>query len=103
MERIIKVRQNQSLLDVILQTGGTMESGILIASENGWPISYLPPVGTNVAVHGHDTDNADVLKYLTLNNIVIGTKGFAINRLITEDTEETIISEDGTEVFDQEE
>ena len=96
MEQIMKVKPNQSFLDIILQGCGTMERGMQVAIDNGLPLSYLPIVNSKIAIS--DTarveSNFAVLKYLRQNEIVIGTRGgVSISGLLTEDSDD-IVTED---------
>jgi len=101
MEQSMQVKPNQSFLDVILQSCGTMEAGMKAATENGWPISHLPAVGTEVYVAAHKENDMGILKYLQQNSIIIGTKAGPLRSsvLITEDGMEDLITEDGTDVL----
>lgn len=81
MNRTIKVRPNQSMLDVIIQAMGSIEGGIQFCTLNNVSISDTPIVGTEYVIP--ETDAADpyqdksVLKYLGQNEIAIGTLGMA--------------------------
>ncbi len=105
MGQTVKVKPNQSFLDVIANTCGSLEAGMLVALDNGWPITHMPPVDRAVFIGDHTNKDITSLKYIIENSVVIGTKGTppANSVLVTEDTEETIIAEDGSDIFAQEE
>ena len=77
MRRIIKAKPNQSLLDMIIREYGTLEAGMQFARENSVGISRLPLTGDEftAAVVDRDITDTETVKYLTQNEVVIGTKG----------------------------
>ena len=101
MEQKIKVKPNQSFLDVILQGCGALEAGMLVAAENDISISILPDVDSPVLIIQHDQDDKTVLKYLAQSGIVIGTLGDTEpgGVLSSEDDSDILVSEDGDSVL----
>jgi hypothetical protein len=78
MAKTITVMPNQSIADVIIQSLGSLEAGIQFCRENGISISDVPAAGTvfNIpdSAAAAVTENG-ILKYLTENQIVLGTLG----------------------------
>jgi len=99
MEQKIKVKPNQSFLDVILQGCGTLEAGIQMAGDNNLPVSFLPIVDSSMVISESAIakGNIRVLKYLRQNGITIGTKGDLSSSFLITEGGDDIITEDGTD------
>ena len=104
MEQKIKVKPNQSFLDVILQGCGTMEAGMQIAVDNGLPLSYFPIVDSKLVISDMAAANSNngALKYLRQNEIVIGTKGDLAGSVLITEGGDDIITEDGSDLLIEE-
>lgn len=78
MSNTIRVMPNQSMADVIVQACGTLEGGMQMMAVNGKSISDYPVVGDILAVSTPDeaaNRDAEALRYLKQNDIIIGTLG----------------------------
>ncbi len=78
MTNIIKVLPNQSMLDIVLQSCGTLDAAMQMMMTNEMSISDYPLVGNTLLTDNDKIPIAkdkDVLHYLSQNGIVIGTLG----------------------------
>ncbi len=78
MNNSISVKPNQSVLDVIIMSCGTLEAGMQMMMQNGTSISDLPNIGDTFTIPEHVTTDNGALEYLYQNSIVIGTRGIPI-------------------------
>ena len=78
MGKTITVKPNQSMLDIILMSTGSLEAAIQFCKEQNVSLTDIPIVGTEYKVNRkNDNWNTDegVTKYLDQNGIIIGTLG----------------------------
>lgn len=75
MNKSVIAKANQSLLDIVLTTYGTLEAAMETAFKNGIPLSYVPEPGSEYLlpeVDAKETDQSNV-SYLDERGIVLGT------------------------------
>ncbi|MCW3120699.1 MAG: hypothetical protein JWQ38_191 [Flavipsychrobacter sp.] len=81
MDNTITVKPNQSMLDVILQALGSIETGMSFCAYNNISISDTPIVGTSYKIPSTNDiqllSDQSTLKYYGENDIVVGTLGSA--------------------------
>ena len=70
----IIVKPNQTLLDVIIMSCGTIECAMDFAAVNGRSISDVVTVGQTLTVPEEIIADKAALKYISDNKIVLGTK-----------------------------
>ena len=70
-----KVRQNQSICDVIIQVAGSLEAGMQFCKDNDTSITSVPDVGHVFSVSDEvlTLQDSSVLKQFRQNEIIIGT------------------------------
>lgn len=69
MERKITVQSNQSVFDLAIQLGGSVEAAIDIAMALGISVTDDVPIGTVIEVEKVPVYNLSVLEYCLANNI----------------------------------
>jgi hypothetical protein len=77
MTNTIKVKPNQSMLDVIVQGSGSLESGMQMMTDNSCSISEYPDVDDVFVIMDAVSKSGDqsAARYFNQSNIVIGTLG----------------------------
>lgn len=73
MDTTIITQPNQSLLDVILATYGTLEAGMAAAVANDVPVSYIPLPGTRLTMPDSEMADQSNVQYLARQEVVPGT------------------------------
>ncbi len=68
-------KPNQSMLDIIITSCGTLEGGMQLMTTNNTGITDVPVVGQSFIIPGDANTDAATLLYLQQNNTVIGTAG----------------------------
>jgi len=69
----IKIQNNQSILDIALQTAGTVEAVFELMQANNLGLENSIPAGTEIQIPNYTQTETQVLKYFQTQKIEIAT------------------------------